>query len=215
MPKEITAKAIQHFHHQLDHHPVYQAINSLADLRVFMQHHIYSVWDFMSLIKHLQSAIAPTQFPWQPIGDPSIRRFINELVLEEESDESFEKGQFTSHFELYHSAMTEVGADITLSTQFVDTACSQGVEYALENLKIPEPSRQFTAQTFKFIFADKPHESAAALSLGREHVIPSMFRSILKKGGVKESDAPLFHHYLNRHVHLDEDFHASNVIKAS
>ncbi len=35
-----------------------------------------------------------------------------------------------------------------------------------------------------------------------------MFRSILKHIGVGELEAPVFHHYLNRHVHLDEDFHA-------
>jgi hypothetical protein len=35
-----------------------------------------------------------------------------------------------------------------------------------------------------------------------------MFRSILKQIGVSEQQAPVFHYYLNRHVHLDEDFHA-------
>ncbi len=35
-----------------------------------------------------------------------------------------------------------------------------------------------------------------------------MFRSLLQKTGVSESQAPIFHFYLNRHIHLDEDFHA-------
>jgi hypothetical protein len=35
-----------------------------------------------------------------------------------------------------------------------------------------------------------------------------MFRSILNQIGVSEQQAPVFHYYLNRHVHLDEDFHA-------
>jgi hypothetical protein len=35
-----------------------------------------------------------------------------------------------------------------------------------------------------------------------------MFRSILKRTGVTEREAPIFHFYLNRHIHLDEDFHA-------
>jgi hypothetical protein len=47
----------------------------------FMQHHVYSVWDFMSIVKYLQQQIAPTQVPWIPFGDGSVRRFINELVL--------------------------------------------------------------------------------------------------------------------------------------
>ena len=35
-----------------------------------------------------------------------------------------------------------------------------------------------------------------------------MFRSFLQNLGVTDNDAPAFHYYLNRHVHLDEDFHA-------
>ncbi len=35
-----------------------------------------------------------------------------------------------------------------------------------------------------------------------------MFRAILKKIGVTDKEAPIFHLYLNRHIHLDEDFHA-------
>jgi hypothetical protein len=35
-----------------------------------------------------------------------------------------------------------------------------------------------------------------------------MFRAFLKDMGITEKDAPLFHFYLHRHIHLDEDFHA-------
>jgi hypothetical protein len=35
-----------------------------------------------------------------------------------------------------------------------------------------------------------------------------MFRAILKKAGVSQKDAPIFHFYLNRHVDLDEGSHA-------
>ena len=30
----------------------------------------------------------------------------------------------------------------------------------------------------------------------------------MEKIGVSEAQAPIFHYYLNRHIHLDEDFHA-------
>ena len=35
-----------------------------------------------------------------------------------------------------------------------------------------------------------------------------MFRAILRRIGVSKAQAPIFHNYLNRHIHLDEDFHA-------
>ena len=208
MSTSITSDLIASFKGALEHHPVYAAVRTEQDLRVFMQHHVYSVWDFMSLIKYLQSVIAPSRYPWSHQGDASVRRFINELVLEEETDEGLEPGTFTSHFQLYQQAMREIGADVSLSSQFVDTVVEAGISQALETVAIPAPSRRFTGRTFELIRSDKPHRVAAALALGREHIIPCMFRSILSQIGVSEQQAPVFHYYLNRHVHLDEDFHA-------
>jgi len=206
--ESINAEIIEHFKHKLENHPIYDAVETVEDLQCFMQHHIYSVWDFMSLIKYLQSIIAPTAYPWTPQGDPEVRRFINELVLEEESDETNIVGTYSSHFELYKNAMLEVGADISGIDDFLQQLNSSNIDLALKSADIPEPSRAFTQTTFALINANKPHEVAAALALGREHIIPGMFRSILDKIGIDEKQAPIFHYYLNRHVGLDEDFHA-------
>ena len=98
---------------RLARHPVYESVRSIDDLRVFMQHHVYSVWDFMSLCKTLQNELAPTSVPWAPKGDPMVRRFINEIVLEEETDQGLpgHEPEFLSHYELYRTAMREIGAD--------------------------------------------------------------------------------------------------------
>lgn len=208
MPAEITSEIIDSFKTQLETHPVYESVATIEDLQCFMEHHVYSVWDFMSLIKYLQSVIAPTSSPWVPQGDASVRRFINELVLEEESDETHVAGEFSSHFELYHRAMEEIGANTKPSRDFIEAVRQQGIESALALPCIPAPSRIFTSSTFRFIKNNRPHEIASALALGREHIIPAMFRSILERIGVSENEAPIFHFYLNRHIHLDEDFHA-------
>lgn len=213
MSKKITSDIIQSFKSRLEDHPIYEAVATIDDLQCFMQHHVYSVWDFMSLIKYLQSIIAPANYPWVPGGEGDVKRFINELVLEEESDETNSEGEFSSHFELYHKAMTEIGADITPSSNFLQLVREEGIGSALTSGYIPEPSRQFTEQTFRFIHSGKSHQVAAALALGREHIIPGMFRSILQKTGVTDSQAPIFHYYLNRHIHLDEDFHAPLSLK--
>jgi hypothetical protein len=208
MQSGISAEIISSFKNKLETHPVYDAVSSVKDLQCFMEHHIYSVWDFMSLIKYLQAAVAPAAYPWVPLGDGGVRRFINELVLEEESDETTIDGEYSSHFELYQTAMLEIGASTDAILSFTDAVASEGINHALGNIKIPEPSKAFTATTFRFIENEKPHQVAAALALGREHIIPCMFRSILEKTGVTEDHAPIFHFYLNRHIHLDEDFHA-------
>ncbi|MCU0812099.1 MAG: DUF3050 domain-containing protein [Thiobacillaceae bacterium] len=194
---------------KLEAHPIYASVRTLDDLRVFMQHHVYSVWDFMSLIKYLQNEVAPARWPWTPGGDASVQRFINELVLEEETDVSLPGREgHTSHFMLYLAAMREIGADADIPARFVDKVAEQGIHAALGSGLAPAPSAAFTRSTFDFLASGKPHTVAAALALGREHVIPSMFRAFLSRMGVSEAEAPSFHYYLNRHVHLDEDFHA-------
>jgi len=207
--KHIDSSIIDHYRAQLDNHPVYDAVQTLQDLQIFMQHHVYSVWDFMSLIKYLQSIIAPTRFPWTPRGDGNVRRFINELVLEEESDQTMQGDQqHSSHFELYQQAMREIGADTRGIETFIRTLQQSGLQTALDIPEVPVPSANFTRKTFSFINKNHAHEVAAALALGREHIIPGMFRAILDKIGVTAEQAPIFHFYLNRHIHLDEDFHA-------
>lgn len=194
---------------RLEAHPIYAAVTNLDDLRVFMQHHVYSVWDFMSLIKYLQNEVAPARWPWTPSGDASVQRFINELVLEEETDISLPGREgHTSHFMLYLEAMREIGADADTPARFVQQVAEQGIDTALASGLAPAPSAAFTRSTFDFLASGKPHAVAAALALGREHVIPSMFRAFLARMAVTEAQAPSFHYYLNRHVHLDEDFHA-------
>lgn len=194
---------------RLEAHPIYAAVRTPDDLRVFMQHHVYSVWDFMSLIKYLQHEVAPARWPWIPSGDVSVQRFINELVLEEESDIALAGREgHTSHFLLYLDAMREIGANADVPARFVDTVAAQGVDSALAAGIAPAPSVAFTRTTFDFLESGKPHTVAAALALGREHVIPSMFRAFLARMAVSEVQAPSFHYYLNRHIHLDEDFHA-------
>ncbi len=213
MPNYLNKNLIRSMTSCLEKHEVYDSINSLKKLRIFMEHHIYSVWDFMSLIKYLQKEIAPAEFPWTPKGDGDIKRFINELVLEEESDQVYKNKSYSSHFELYISAMNEIGANTQPVKEFIRIVQKEGVQNALISTHIPEPSAKFTKQTFLFIERNRPHEVAAALALGREHIIPTIFRSILKKIGVSSKQAPIFHYYLNRHIGLDEDFHAPLSLK--
>jgi len=192
----------------LDQHPVYEEVRSIQDLRCFMSHHVYSVWDFMSLLKFVQRHIAPARVPWVPVGDPQLRRFINQLVLEEESDETNEQGNYLSHFEVYCQAMREIGADERPPQRFVDLVGKYDVYTALDSEWVPAAAKIFSRQTFQFITTDKPHIVAAALALGREHIIPAMYRALLSRMHINQQQAPSFHFYLQRHIELDSSSHA-------
>src|SRR6185437_5865492 len=86
-------------------HPLYQELNSLEAVVTFMVHHVFAVWDFMSLLKTLQSSLTCVQVPWVPSGPTASRRLINDIVLVEESDEL--GAGFISHFELYLAGMRQ------------------------------------------------------------------------------------------------------------
>lgn len=207
----LSLKVVDYAKERLEYHPIYNQISNKNQLKIFMEQHVYSVWDFMSLIKYLHVRIPPIDSPWIPHRNSEIRRFVNELLMEEESDNAPEglgfEASYISHFELYCRAMEEIGARPDKVLSFIEHVSNNGIKNALDHADIPEPSRRFMRQTFAFLASDRPHVVASALAFGREHIIPWMFRSILKDIGIDGHQAPAFHYYLNRHIDLDADHH--------
>lgn len=195
---------------KLEKHPLFSRINSIEDLRFFMRHHVYAVWDFMSLLKKLQQTYAPHGSPWVPSSENGrLVRFINEIVMEEESDLSFgsETENYSSHFEIYLESMKEVQCPVEEVLGFISNIRDRGLEDGLNTEDIPLPSRKFMRHTFEVINSGRPHEVAASFALARESVIPLMFKRILKLTKVSKKVAPVFHYYLERHAELDGDHH--------
>lgn len=202
----------------LAQHPVYDAVKTLDDLSIFMQYHVYSVWDFMSLVKYLQGEFAPTTTPWMPTGNPEIRRFINDIVLEEESDESLPSAEetvtYTSHFELYTLAMEEVKSGSSKAIkEFINEVRKSSVNEVLKKELAPQAAKEFMQTTFNFVNSNKAHVIAAAFAFGREKIIPLMFTELLNRMNIQKEEAKSFHYYLERHIELDGDHHGPLSIK--
>ena len=178
-------------------------IRSIAQLRVFMEHHVFAVWDFMCLAKSLQHSIAPSCDIWLPPKDQLSARLINEIITVEETDYTLNRQSYCSHFELYIQAMIEVGADTGPIKTFINNVRSNGVEYALENSSIPRPARDFVDTTITFISKNKPWVTCAAFLFGRESLIPEMFQELVSNKVVSPLACPAFDYYLKRHIEVD------------
>jgi Protein of unknown function (DUF3050) len=189
-------------------HPVYKEIDHLEAMRLFMAHHVFAVWDFMSLLKALQRRLCCVEVPWLPSVDPLGSRLINEIVLAEESDDDGRDG-FASHFELYHGAMVRCGANTTFIDGFLDELrLGKPVLLALESSAVPECARRFVRHTFAIIEEGSLCAIASAFTFGREDLLPSVFQRIVDELNVK-ADGGLddFKYYLNRHIGLDGEEH--------
>lgn len=189
-------------------HPIYASIHTLDDVRSFMAHHVFAVWDFMSLLKGLQAQLTCVQTPWMPVGDGSLRRFINEIVVEEESDE-VSPGRFLSHFELYLEAMTEVGADRTgIDTFLAGLEAGLAVPQALDDPRIPPAAAAFVRGTWRELHDTGVHCAAASFAFARESIIPEMFEALVAQLADRHPDRlERFLWYLRRHIVLDGEHH--------
>jgi hypothetical protein len=194
---------------QIVNHKVYTQISDLPELRVFMEHHIYAVWDFMSLLKALQINLTCTTLPWFPVGNAKTRQLINEIVAGEESDLD-EKGEIKSHFELYLDAMKQVGANTKPVLTFI-SALQKGATFkeAYALAEVPLAAQQFMDSTFAVINANKNYATAAAFTFGREDLIPNMFHHMVNDLNSKHPDqVTIFKYYLDRHIEVDGDHHS-------
>ena len=205
---EQLEKSLRPLRERLIEHEVYRRIRTENDLRSFMEHHVFAVWDFMSLLKALQIRLTGVTLPWTPQGDRNTRRLINEIVLEEESDEDGDGG-YVSHFELYRAAMAQCGADTSRIDAFVDRL-RQGdpVYQALETPGVPKAAQDFVTTTWRIIQSESTQSIAAAFTFGREDLIPEMFRALVADLHDRfPGPWDRLRYYLERHIHLDEDRH--------
>ena len=199
-------KNIQHINTQISeykkdvvNHPLYNQLNSIEDVQKLMEVHVYAVWDFMSLLKGLQIELTSTTLPWKPVGDNKIRRLINSIVLEEESDVDAD-GNPASHYEMYLAAMKECGANTTEIEKFVDSIADINLP------KVNTAIDSFLATTFDVLKTGEAHKIASAFTFGREDLIPDMFTAIVNDLS-QEYKLDKFVYYLERHIELDGGEH--------
>lgn len=204
----LTAE-VQQLRRQLIEHPLYARLRTVQHVCTFMEHHVFAVWDFMTLTKALQQQLTCVTIPWLPSQDSHLSRFINEIVVAEESDDDGEGG-YCSHFELYLEAMRECGANTASIVRFIQLL-RRGVspEVALGEAAVPRAAAEFVRNTLTIATTARIHEISAAFVIGREDVIPDMFKSLVESlNSMSDVSFKRFLYYLSRHIQIDEEQHA-------
>ncbi|MFD6973482.1 DUF3050 domain-containing protein [Streptomyces sp. NBC_01310] len=202
---ETLKDAIQPSRQKVLSHPIYHQLTSVDAVVTFMEHHVFAVWDFMSLLKSLQRRLTCVEVPWVPSALTGSRRLINDIVLVEESDELGEG--FISHFELYLDGMRQSGADTTRIDAFIALLRDgRSVPDALQEAGVPQSVSEFVGTTWDFIDHSPVHCQAAAFAFGREDLIPDMFDQVaaLNAG---HGTLSTFVDYLRRHIQVDAEEH--------
>lgn len=206
---EKLKKEIDPIRQQLIQHPIYTNIKTVKDLNVFMEHHVFAVWDFMSLLKALQRNLTCVDLPWLPVGSPETRYLINEIVLGEESDVD-QNGNRASHFEIYLKAMEQSGCNLDTVNAFIKNIrkkipLTESISFA----SIPTEAGEFIHNTFSVVNANIPHIQAAVFTFGREDLIPGMFVSFVNELN-KQTDnkISILKYYLERHIEVDGEHHS-------
>lgn len=196
-------------------HSLYKKVKTVEDLKCFVENHVYAVWDFMSLLKALQSKLTCTTTPWFATSNPNTRYLINEIVLAEESDLTLD-GRRSSHYEMYIESMEALNADTSGINNFlIEVGSLQNIFVAIKKSNLHPNIKAFLDFTFRVIDEGKSHEIAAAFTFGREDSIPSMFTEILKnfQANFPETDLSKLIYYFERHIELDADEHGPMAMK--
>jgi hypothetical protein len=191
-------------------HPLYAQVASVADLKRFMEDHVFAVWDFMSLLKRLQQDMTCIRVPWFPADNAKAARLINDIVIGEETDVDPD-GSYVSHLALYLRAMRDVGASTRQFEKFRSLVLvGIPVEIALERTGAPRHVQAFVAHTMALANSGSTEEVLAAFFYGREDIIPEMFRRLLDtlyNGKHNQDRLRHFIYYIDRHIELDGDSH--------
>ena len=206
---DTIQEQIKSYKQHLLHHSLYEKVTTLEELHVFLENHVYAVWDFMSLLKALQAKLTCTTTPWLPVGNPAVRYLINEIVVAEETDLALD-GSRQSHYEMYVDAMKACGASIQEVALFLEhVQATKNIFVSIKQSNLHPNVKAFLDFTFRVVEEGKAHKIAAAFTFGREDLIPNMFTEILRnfQQNFPEIDLSKLIYYFERHIELDADEH--------
>ena len=208
-------KQIQPLREKLLNHDLYKYIETPDDLRIFTLHHVFAVWDYMSLLKTLQQKLTCINVPWTPNPSPEYTYLINEIVLGEETDTNF-NGERQSHFAMYLEAMKDLQSSSNQIHEFLkQIKHGTDIFLVISTGELPKSVKSFLIFTFNTIYHEQTHQVASAFAYGREDLVPKMFLDILDniQRTFPDDNISKLKYYFKRDVKSDSPEHNSKSIQ--
>lgn len=189
-------------------------------IAIFMEHHVWAVYDYFQLLKRLQRHFTCVELPWRPTKDPRMRHFITEIVAEEECDEAEDGVTHLSHLELYIRGMEQAGANTNPIKSFLaaledlddKVPFEDWLQRILRDCKAPVKAAEHVKKTMDLARNGHIWEVASVFTFGREDIIPKIFIKILNNNNLDSKHFSIFQYYLQRHIDLDGKDHAPLAI---
>lgn len=212
-------------------HSMYSHLTDMDSLKILMSSHVFQVWDFMFLVKKMQHILQNNnKMPWIPPNNNQLTRFIQEIVLCEETDSFSKLTEITgkdsmSHLEMYLLGMENVGLETNSIKYMINeiqnyqSNANSNVDYSYNldfdticgiirknrsSLVVNECLDMFEWNLKLSMESDinNLHLISAAFIFGRENIIPPMFEQVIKFiPHTKETQ--VFWLYLERHIEVD------------
>jgi hypothetical protein len=163
---------------KVEQHPVFTQFETFDDVRMFLEHFVYAVWDFKVLVEAFRNPEDdPNPFPGPEVVLPPAedKDWIYEMA-------HFETGGKPSraHLRPYHSLFTHsmevFGAnqrEIMTLMQLLEE--SRDLDSVLERVSIPDESEAHLRTTWNIIQTGELPRIVGALALGRRDIIPAEF----------------------------------------
>ena len=170
-------KQIKPLRDQLREHPLYISIREKEDLQIFMEGHVFAVWDFASLINGLRSRLTHLG-DHSGLDNQSLLALLEAIINRgsEGADKPF--GLFSD----YREAMQRAGAGTFEIDDLVNRVrTGTPPERAILDSKLPGYVVQFLDHTFSILRESNPVVMAATFAFGRGGLIPDIFSRLIDK----------------------------------
>ena len=193
---------------RINKHPLFKNNLDINEIKLFMEAHVFAVWGFMSLLKKIQKKITPQNIPWIPNSNTrnGLANFVNEIILGEESDYINGIG-YISHFEIYILAMKNINANPNELMKFIKLMKNNNnIVSNLKKINIYKEVKDFLKHDLRIASSGSLAQLVGVFTLGREKVIPNMFKYILQSLS-DDKKIKYLKAYLERHIVVDGERH--------